>query len=153
MLLLSIILLLSICDFLLLFKKIKFTSGFKHVKSDFTNINSVNIDGDLQDEFSNRSILDEYIVAGYSQANFDLSKKIKIQAGLRYEYTDTFVHSGLGETFVDREYGNLFPSIFMGYKINDFNNLNLSYSKRISRPAFTDMAPILVFLDLIVSYS
>ncbi len=132
----------------LLFKKIKFTAGLKHVKSDFINVNSVNIDGEVQDEFSNQSILDEYIVAGYSQANFDLSKKIKIQAGLRYEYTDTFVNSGLGETFVDREYGNLFPSVFMGYKINDFNNLNLSYSKRISRPAFTDMAPILVFLDL-----
>lgn len=132
----------------LLFKRINFSAGFKYIKSDFTNINSVNIDQEIQDEYSNQSILDEYIMAGYSQANFDLSKKIKIQAGLRYEYTDTFVHSGLGDTFVDREYGNLFPSLFLGYKINDFNNLNLSYSKRISRPAFTDMAPMLIFLDL-----
>ncbi len=132
----------------LLFKTIKFTAGFKYIKSDFTNINSVNIDQEIQEEYSNQSILDEYIMAGYSQANFDLSKKIKFQAGLRYEYTDTFIHSGLGDTFIDREYGNLFPSLFLGYKINDFNNLNFSYSKRISRPAFTDMAPMLIFLDL-----
>lgn len=132
----------------LLLKKIKITAGVKYVKSDFTNINSVNIDGEIQEKYSNQSILDEHILAGYSQANFDITKKIKIQAGFRYEYTDTYVHSGLGETFVDREYGNLFPSIFLGYKLNDFNNLNISFSKRISRPAFTDMAPMLIFLDL-----
>lgn len=132
----------------LLFKKIKITAGVKYVKSDFTNINSVNIDGEIQEKYSNQSILVENIMAGYSQANFDITKKIKIQAGLRYEFTDTFVSSGLGETFVDREYGNLFPSLFLGYKLDDFNNLNMSYSKRISRPAFTDMAPMLIFLDL-----
>ena len=132
----------------LLLKKIKITAGIKYVKSDFTNINSVNIDGEIQEKYSNQSILDEHILAGYSQANFDITKKIKIQAGFRYEYTDTYVHSGFGETFIDREYGNLFPSLFLGYKLNDFNNLNISYSKRISRPAFTDMAPMLIFLDL-----
>ena len=40
----------------------------------------------LQDEFSNSKFLDEYIKAGYSQLNFDLLKKFKVQAGLRYEY-------------------------------------------------------------------
>ena len=132
----------------LLLKKIKITAGIKYVKSDFTNINSVNIDGKIQEKYSNQSILDEHILAGYSQANFDITKKIKMQAGFRYEYTDTYVHSGFGDTFIDREYGNLFPSLFLGYKLNDFNNLNISYSKRISRPAFTDMAPMLIFLDL-----
>ena len=132
----------------LLLKKIKITAGIKYVKSDFTNINSVNIDGEIQEKYSNQSILDEHILAGYSQANFDIAKKIKMQAGFRYEYTDTYVHSGFGDTFIDREYGNLFPSLFLGYKLNDFNNLNISYSKRISRPAFTDMAPMLIFLDL-----
>ena len=46
----------------LLFEKIKFTSGIKHVKSDFININSVNIDEKIQNEFNNSSILDEYIL-------------------------------------------------------------------------------------------
>lgn len=132
----------------LLLKKIKITAGIKHVKSDFTNINSVNIDGEIQEKYSNQSVLDEKIIAGYTQANFDITKKIKIQAGLRYEFTDTFVSSGLGDAFVNREYGNLFPSLFLGYKLNDYNNINVSYSKRISRPAFTDMAPMLIFLDL-----
>ena len=90
----------------------------------------MNIDGRIQDEFSNQSILDEYILAGYSQLNFDLFKKVKVQAGLRYEHTDTYVYDQLNGLLLDaREYGNFFPSIFMGYKINDFNNLNLSSVK------------------------
>ena len=38
----------------LLPKKIKITAGIKYVKSDFTNINSVNIDGEIQEKYSNQ---------------------------------------------------------------------------------------------------
>ena len=131
-----------------LLSKFDYTAGLKYVKSNFSNENLVAYDNVIRDEFSQGSDLDESLVAAYSQLNFDASKAIKFQLGLRYEHTDTFVTSPEGEVFVDRNYGNFFPSLFMGYKINDYNNLNLSYSKRIKRPAFTDMAPWLVFLDL-----
>ena len=131
-----------------LFSKFNYTSGLKYVKSNFENYNNVEIDQVPLAEFVNNSFLDETLLAAYSQLNFDITNNIKVQAGLRYEYTDTFVDSFDGEVFVDREYGNFFPSLFLGYKINDINNLNLSYSKRITRPAFTDMAPFLIFLDL-----
>ena len=131
-----------------LLSKFDYTAGLKYVKSNFSNENLVAYDNVIRDEFSQGSDLDESLVAAYSQLNFDASKAIKFQLGLRYEHTDTFVTSPEGEIFVDRNYGNFFPSLFMGYKINDYNNLNLSYSKRIKRPAFTDMAPWLVFLDL-----
>ena len=131
-----------------LLSKFDYTAGLKYVKSNFSNENLVAYDNVIRDEFSQGSDLDESLVAAYSQLNFDASKAIKFQLGLRYEHTDTFVTSPEGEVFVDRNYGNFFPSLFMGYKINDYNNLNLSYSKRIKRPAFTDMAPLLVFFDL-----
>lgn len=131
-----------------LLSKFDYTAGLKYVKSNFSNENLVAYDNVIRDEFSQGSDLDESLVAAYSQLNFDASKAIKFQLGLRYEHTDTFVNSPEGEVFVDRNYGNFFPSLFMGYKINDYNNLNLSYSKRIKRPAFTDMAPLLVFFDL-----
>ena len=131
-----------------LFSKVNYTAGLKYVKSNFENYNNVEIDQAPLAEFVNNSFLDETLLAAYSQVKFDVTDNIKVQAGMRYEYTDTFVDSFDGEVFVDREYGNFFPSLFLGYKINDFNNLNLSYSKRITRPAFTDMAPYLVFLDL-----
>ena len=42
----------------------------------------------------------------------------------------------------------IFSKYFLGYKLNDNNNLNLSFSKRINRPAFTDLAPFVLFFDL-----
>ncbi len=130
------------------FSSVDYSGGIKFVKSDFINQNSVLVDYIVDDLFTNESRLDEYIFAAYSQFNFDLSKKIKIQSGIRYEFTDTFVDSPSGEIFIDRDYGNFFPSLFLSYKINDFNNLNFSYSKRITRPAFTQMAPLAAFIDL-----
>jgi outer membrane receptor protein involved in Fe transport len=103
----------------------------------------------MDNRFANSSQLDEKIGAAYSQLNFPLSEKVKVQAGLRYEFTQTQVNSLIDNSvFVDREYGNFFPSVFLSYKINDFNNLNLSSSRRINRPSFTDMAPFVFFVDL-----
>ena len=60
----------------------------------------------------------------------------------------TLVTDQIGNSLVDRDYGNFFPSIYLSYKLNDNNNLNLSFSKRINRPAFTDLAPFVLFFDL-----
>ena len=48
---------------------------------------------------------------------------------------------------MDRHYGNLFPTVFLAHTINENNKVNLSYSMRIDRPAFTDLAPFTYFLD------
>jgi len=48
---------------------------------------------------------------------------------------------------VDRHFGDFFPSLFFSHTINDNNAFNLSYSRRITRPTFNDMAPFVIFLD------
>ena len=133
----------------LLFNKVKFTAGFKMVDNDFINENSLSRDNIVDLNFDNYSSLSEEIIAGYSQFNFDLSKNISVQSGIRYEDTITRIFDlNLNQVIVERSYGNFFPSVFIGYKINDFNNLNISYSKRINRPAFTDLAPFVFFIDI-----
>ena len=128
---------------------VNFTSGFKFISNDFTNKNELFRNNVFDNEFGNNSRLDENIAAAYSQFKFNLNDKIKLQTGIRYEHTNTLVNSQIdNEVFVDRNYGSLFPSLFIGYKINDFNNLNFSASRRINRPAFTDMAPFVYFVDL-----
>ena len=130
-------------------ENVRFSAGLKYVVNDFTNTNYLYREEIMDNRFANSSQLDEKIGAAYSQLNFPLSEKVKVQAGLRYEFTQTQVNSLIDNSvFVDREYGNFFPSVFLSYKINDFNNLNLSSSRRINRPAFTDMAPFVFFLDL-----
>jgi len=129
--------------------KINFTAGFKFVKNNFNNSNEIFRNDVIDNDFANKSDLEENITALYSQFKFDLSDKLKLQSGVRFENTSTIVKSLKdNEVFVDRNYGNFFPSLFLGYKLNDFSNVNFSASKRINRPAFTDLAPFIYFLDL-----
>lgn len=127
----------------------EFISGIKFVENDFRNTNELFRNNQRDPNFASDSQLDETVAAAYAQIKSDLSPQISMQAGLRYEHTQTQVNSLItNQKLVDRSYGNLFPSVYFGYKINDFNNLNISASRRINRPAFTDMAPFVWFVDL-----
>ncbi|RYG40755.1 MAG: hypothetical protein EOO01_26645 [Chitinophagaceae bacterium] len=48
---------------------------------------------------------------------------------------------------VDRHYGRLFPAFFISRKLTANQSINFSYSRRINRPAFTDLAPFIFFFD------
>ena len=51
------------------------------------NENSLSRDNIVDLNFNNYSSLSEEIIAGYSQFNLDLSNKISVQSGIRYEDT------------------------------------------------------------------
>ena len=129
-------------------RNVNLTAGFKYVKSDFINENSLLEENKIVDFFSSTSELDESVSAVYAQFDTNFNENITFKSGIRFENTQTLVTDQNGNSLVDRNYGNFFPSIYMGYKLNDNNNLNLSFSKRINRPAFTDLAPFVLFFDL-----
>ena len=129
-------------------KKINFSSGLKLIKSDFINENSLFEESQIVDFFTSTSKLDESVSAIYAQFDTNFGNNITFKSGIRFENTQTLVTNQIGDALVDRNYGNFFPSIYLGYKLNDNNNLNLSFSKRINRPAFTDLAPFVIFFDL-----
>ncbi len=72
-----------------------------------------------------------------------------MQAGLRYEYTQTDINTLAGVSLVHRRYGNWFPSVFISRKLSKDYMINFSYSKRITRPSFNDIAPWVEFIDRI----
>jgi hypothetical protein len=98
-------------------------------------------------EFTSKYFLKENIAAAYASLNINVTAKNTIKAGLRYEYTTSNLASALVSNIVNRKYGKLFPSLFLSHKINDDNSLNISYSMRISRPTFRDLAPFVYFVD------
>lgn len=53
----------------------------------------------------------------------------------------------MGAELLNRNYTNVFPSIFLREKINAKHQLGLSYSRRIDRPSYEDLNPFLYFLD------
>ncbi len=124
------------------------------VKASFSSqINDVNVSyfvgqSFIEDpELTNKSNLDERIFAVYASADYSISEKTKIKAGLRYEQTDSKLTTDTNETLVDRNYGELFPSTFISHAVNDSLSFNLAYARRITRPSFNDMAPFVLFFD------
>ena len=97
--------------------------------------------------------LKEDVAAAYTALSIEASAKTRLKLGLRYEYTVSNLGSVSQQNIVDRKYGRLFPSVFLSHKIDDNNSFNLSYTRRITRPTFEDMAPFVIFIDPFTFFS
>ena len=73
------------------------------------------------------------------------------QVGLRAEsskYTGKLID---GNTTFGNEYPiSLFPSVFLSYKLNDEDNLQLNFARRINRPGFFQLIPFTDFSDSLI---
>ncbi|MDB5247010.1 MAG: TonB-denpendent receptor [Segetibacter sp.] len=98
------------------------------------------------DDRSNHFIYDENINAAYAIVSGKI-KKWDLTAGLRLENTVSKGHQVKNDSIFTRNYTNLFPNAGIGYSANDKNQVNLSYSRRVSRPNYQDLNPFVYFLD------
>ncbi|GAB4017637.1 outer membrane beta-barrel protein [Spirosoma koreense] len=73
--------------------------------------------------------------------------KLKVQAGLRAEHTHSVGTSVTLNQTVDRNYLNLFPTMFLSRQLDTNNVLNLSFSRRIDRPDYQNLNPFVFYLD------
>ena len=96
---------------------------------------------------TNHFVYKENINAAYVNTSKQFNKKWSAQLGLRLENT---IANGnqltTGETF-KRNYTQLFPTAYVNYTLNDKNQLNLNYGRRIQRPDYSDLNPFYYFLD------
>ncbi|RFS17805.1 outer membrane beta-barrel protein [Emticicia sp. C21] len=133
--------------------KIQAELGFKG--SYTTNANTSNVERKVSDVWEidprTQSTIsgDEKIIAGYSQFRFLLNSKSNLHAGLRYEYWQRNI-TIYKEAFTIAQF---FPSLLYTYAINDKSNLSLSYSRRITRPAYTDLISNLFYNDATFVFS
>jgi iron complex outermembrane recepter protein len=92
----------------------------------------------------------ENINAAYINYNKEI-KKFTIQAGLRAEQTKVFATStNLKNQQInnpDTSYINLFPTLFVQYKLSDKHQLGINIGKRIDRPSYQDQNPFIYVLD------
>ncbi len=97
--------------------------------------------------FADRYKFNDQVYAAYSTFSQSF-KKWGYQAGLRAEsssYEGTLLD-------VDSTFGidyplQLFPSMFLTYKINEEDNVQLSFTRRINRPGFFQLIPFPDFSD------
>jgi len=123
------------------------------IKGTYTNTSSVSgIESLLGDSWvsregtSNDMVMKEGIGAAYVSFNAELSPSTNLVAGLRYEYSDTRMDNPEKQQLItERKLGKLFPAIFLSRKTGERSELQLSYTTRISRPSYNDLASYVIY--------
>ena len=94
----------------------------------------------------NYFIYNENIHAAYGILG-NKTNQFSYQVGVRAEMTD--VKTTLRETneVNPRRYTNLFPSAHFTYNLPKENAIQLSYSRRVRRPVYSDLSPFMTFSD------
>lgn len=130
---------------------LKVETGIKGIQTHFKNdvsVENFSVSAWIPDPgLTNYSELDERIYAAYGAVDLTVNKKNSLKAGLRYEHTDSQLDTNTDGKVVNRQYGLFFPSFAFNRKLNDNFNVNLSWSRRITRPTFNDLAPFIILLD------
>jgi outer membrane receptor protein involved in Fe transport len=96
---------------------------------------------------TNHFIYREHIYAGYVNFNTPLSKKISVQSGLRYEYTNAEGNQLTTSTKFRNTYGQFFPTVYLSYQMNDQNQFGLNFGRRITRPQYRNLNPFVFIID------
>ncbi|WP_432672500.1 TonB-dependent receptor domain-containing protein [Flavobacterium sp. SM2513] len=115
----------------------RFEAGFRRNLTDLTTDYSVeSLESGVWTNdalYSNVLQYREEVNAVYTQFGSKINK-FSYLVGLRFEDSNIEVNQFTQALFNTKKYNNLFPSAFLTYELDDFENISLSYSKRISRP-------------------
>ncbi len=132
-------------------KDLKFEAGVKAsvvgADNDVQFFDKSDIDHPVFDStISNHFIYKEKINAAYVNLSRNWAK-FSVQSGLRAENT---IAEGVqlinGQSF-DRNYINLFPSVFLNYNFSDHYSMGLNMSRRLDRPSYQQLNPFKYYLD------
>lgn len=82
----------------------------------------------------------EFIAATYINF-YKKINKLEIQTGLRNENTLATGRSYNEKLLFNRKFIQLFPSLFLGYKIHGANQVRVNIGRRIDRPGYEDLNP------------
>lgn len=134
-----------------LWEKWKVETGLKRssVVSDNNLGLSRGVVGDLEHdpELSNHFQYTERVNAAYASITGMPFDRTEMQLGLRAEHTHSIGHSLSLDQKVERDYLDLFPSLFISRELTEKNSLALSYSYRIDRPNYQSLNPARWYLD------
>lgn len=139
-------------------KKVKLETGIKGTYTKSSSISGIQslLNGvwTSRDQTSNNIVMKEGIGAVYASVNSQINQSTSLILGARYEYSYTNMdNSKLGNNIAKRKVGALFPSLFFSKKLNDQSELQVSYTKRISRPSYNDLASYVGYSDPTAVYT
>jgi Outer membrane protein beta-barrel family/Carboxypeptidase regulatory-like domain len=115
-------------------------SSYVKANNNNTYYNEVNGKSLIDSTQSDYSVNTESINAAYININKKY-KMLTLQSGLRAEQTVTKGEQLLTGQSVQQNYLQLFPTVFLDYKLTDKNGFNIKFGRRIERAAYHEMIP------------
>jgi outer membrane receptor protein involved in Fe transport len=134
-------------------KTIKIEMGARIALRNFTSNNDNFIKNNNTGEFvtipllNNKYEFNDRVLAAYATFSQQI-KKFTYQIGTRVEsskYTGNLITTG--KSFTNKYPLSIFPSAFLTYKLNNKEDLQLNYSRKINRPNFFQLIPYIDFTD------
>lgn len=128
-------------------KKFKLETGFKSILRDIESDFQYESQAQGESNFEvvpNRTDIFYYnqdVFAGYVSTQLNLTEKLGLIAGVRYEYTDISGEFDENPNTFANDYDNWLPSIILNQKIGKFSSVKASYNQRISRPSLRNVNP------------
>ncbi|MGG5578272.1 TonB-dependent receptor domain-containing protein [Myroides sp. C15-4] len=117
--------------------KVSFVQTINNANSFNTNAGSATQEILQADHF----VYKENIQAVYFSATRSFSKQWEAQVGLRLESTQTVGESAASQSKEKTTYTELFPSVYVNYKMNEDHTFSLTANRRINRPSFWQLNP------------
>jgi hypothetical protein len=139
----------------------KFEAGIKSYFKNSLAVNNTSKASGTQDIYtrdsimSNSYLIDDMINAAYVNYNSKTIWDISYQAGLRFEqsyYKGTITDKKQSFSYnyplnAEDLLKSLFPGIYFSKKLKASQELQLNFSRKISRPNFMQMMPVVMFAD------
>lgn len=135
-------------------KKITFKTGARVSTSQVNSQSTSSILNDSTNEYYNiQSLASNYsfsqqVYAGYLILDQDIGTRFSYEAGLRAEssfYSGKYADSATG--FTNQYPISLFPSAYLTYHLTDKSDLQLNYSRHVTRPSFHQLVPYTDYTD------
>lgn len=135
--------------------KIKLETGLKsgivNAKTKANYYEIVQNDWETDYKRTNFFDYDENIQAAYVNYKHQLTEKLGIQAGLRYEHTSyaghQFGNPHTSDSSFKKSYGSLFPTLYISYQASETHLFSINTGRRITRPRYQNMNPFMFFID------
>jgi hypothetical protein len=111
------------------------------------------VDGIWQTDYKRTNYFEykENVNAAYINFNKQVTKKLGVQTGLRFENTNYQGHQygniQKPDSSFTNTYNGIFPTVYFSYAADKNNQFGVSFGRRIDRPAYQDLNPFMFFID------
>lgn len=121
-------------------------SSFRQIFNNYEVREVVNNIENPDSDFTNDFLYQEAIHGAYVNFGHAINK-FSLQTGLRIEQSEVITKLLATNLTNPRRYTDLFPSAFLTYKLSEVDAFQLSYSRRIQRPVYSDLNPFFTIRD------